>query len=109
MTGRQDKEIDTEKSLGRESSRASRPQDFARPLFFSRALFSRVTLDGLSESGTTRSLSRVQSTFLPKKSSGEERGHLSRTAAGKSNLPCCSFTLLFVQVEMLWIDDNPVP
>ena len=35
-------------------TRAFRPQDFAWPIFL--ALFSRVTIDGLSERGTTRSL-----------------------------------------------------
>jgi len=66
MTGRQDKEIDTENSPGRERSNSlalSVVPPFARfspPGFFAAivfpALFSRVTLDGLSEGGTARSL-----------------------------------------------------
>ena len=42
--------------------RASRPQDFTWPLFFL-AVFVRVTHDGQSERGTTRSLALPQATF----------------------------------------------
>ena len=42
-------------------SRASRPQDLARPFFVSRTSTS-VTDDGLSERGTTRSLSKERRT-----------------------------------------------